>query len=186
MSAMLEGQHVADPPIVEGRLARALRQLLVEAGTLIDRDREAARACIDRAAALLEGQGGHRSPAEPASIGNGRGLAPWQARRAAAYVDENLGSTIRLHDLAASARLTVSYFSSAFKGSFGIPPRTYILKRRVDLAHELMLTTDEPLSQIALACGFSDQAHFCRVFHKEFGMAPSIWRRDRRGCIAPG
>ena len=40
-----------------------------------------------------------------------------------------------------------------------------------------MLTTDEPLSQIALACGLCDQSHFTRVFRRIVGESPNAWRR---------
>jgi hypothetical protein len=40
-----------------------------------------------------------------------------------------------------------------------------------------MRTTQEPLSQIAVACGLCDQAHLCRVFRRLIGMSPSAWRR---------
>jgi hypothetical protein len=40
-----------------------------------------------------------------------------------------------------------------------------------------MLMSREPLSQIAVACGFADQAHLARLFRREMGSAPSQWRR---------
>jgi hypothetical protein len=41
----------------------------------------------------------------------------------------------------------------------------------------MMSTTQEPLSQIAIACGLCDQAHLCKVFRRMIGMSPSAWRR---------
>jgi len=43
-----------------------------------------------------------------------------------------------------------------------------------------MLTTDAPLSDIALRCGFSDQAHLCKHFRQAAGQTPAAWRRARR------
>ncbi len=40
--------------------------------------------------------------------------------------------------------------------------------------------TDEPLSQIGVACGFSDQPHFSRIFLRLAGASPSTWRRVKR------
>jgi AraC family transcriptional regulator len=45
---------------------------------------------------------------------------------------------------------------------------------------EMMLETDEALSQIAFACGFSDQAHLSRIFRRTQGISPARWRRLRR------
>jgi len=64
----------------------------------------------------------------------------------------------------------------AFKISVGVSPFQYIASRRVELACT-MITTGEPLSQVAVACGLCDQAHLCKVFHRTIGMSPSAWRR---------
>ena len=53
----------------------------------------------------------------------------------------------------------------------------YIMQRRVGRAQELMLTSQLPLSQVALECGMSDQCHFCRVFRRVVGISPNAWRR---------
>jgi AraC-like DNA-binding protein len=46
-----------------------------------------------------------------------------------------------------------------------------------------LLATDQPLGQIAVACGLSDQAHFTKLFHREMGCPPGVWRRERRGGV---
>lgn len=107
----------------------------------------------------------------------GAGLAPWQARRVVTHVDENLAKSITIDHLAGMVGLSGSYFCRAFKDSFGHPPHAYIMRRRVERAQALMLRTREPLSQIALACGLSDQAHLCNLFRRLVGVSPSHWRR---------
>lgn len=107
-------------------------------------------------------------------------LAPWQARRVAAHIDAHLSQNLRLTDLAAIARLSSSYFSRAFKGSFGQAPHAFIIERRIVRAQQEMLAADEPLSQIAIACGFADQAHLSRAFRRLTGRTPHAWRRARR------
>jgi len=54
----------------------------------------------------------------------------------------------------------------------------YIQRRRVVRAQQMMLLSDQPLSQIAVACGFADQAHYCRVFRDIIGLSPNAWRRQ--------
>lgn len=112
------------------------------------------------------------------------GLAPWQVRRVTSYIDEHLASTIRLRDLARIARLSHSHFCRAFKESIGHPAHAYVMRRRVQRAQGLMLTTAESLSQIAAQCGMSDQAHFCKLFRRLVGESPNAWRRARR-LLAP-
>jgi transcriptional regulator GlxA family with amidase domain len=50
----------------------------------------------------------------------------------------------------------------------------------VERAQDLLLATDEPISQIALACGLADQCHLCRLFRKLAGESPAAWRRARQ------
>jgi len=112
---------------------------------------------------------------------NGRpaksGLAPWQARRAQEMLSANLDGNLGLKDIARECGLSVSHFSRAFRGSVGMPPHRWLIKRRVDAAKARMREGREALSEIALACGFSDQSHFTRVFLRETGTSPGQWRR---------
>jgi AraC-like DNA-binding protein len=68
-------------------------------------------------------------------------------------------------------------FFRAFKVSVGLPPLQYIARRRIERAREMMNTTTEPLSQIAIACGLYDQSHFCRIFRRIVGQSPGQWQR---------
>ena len=108
------------------------------------------------------------------------GLAPWQVLRVKTHVDAHLDSTLRARDLAAMVRLSTGHFCRAFKRSLGVAPIAYIARRRVASAQQLMLATNEPLSQIALACGFYDQAHLTRLFRRHAGTTPHNWRRRHR------
>jgi AraC family transcriptional regulator len=111
------------------------------------------------------------------------GLAPWRIRRLQAFVEEHLSRSIRIADLSDAVGLSVPHFSRAFGLSFGEPPHVYVVQRRLDRARHLMLTSDITLSELAVACGFSDQAHFCRLFRRNTGRTPAAWRRERRGAI---
>src|SRR6202012_2940023 len=104
-------------------------------------------------------------------------LAAWQIGRGRAFIDGNLHRTIRAKDLSAVAQLSTSHFSRSFKQAFGEPPHAYVVKRRLERACHLMVTTSDSLSDIALSAGFSDQAHLCRVFQRAFRQTPSVWRR---------
>jgi AraC-like DNA-binding protein len=159
----------------EPTVARLLEQAL----TAVETDLATTRACVARVAALLDREETHVETTAPARRRVGAGLAPWQARRVAGHVDENLGFPITIDHLATIAGLSSSYFCRAFKDTFGDPPHAYIMRRRVERAQTLMLQTREPLSQIALACGLSDQAHLCNLFRRLVGQSPSHWRRSQ-------
>lgn len=163
-------------------------KLLDDAAASFDGDREVARDCIARAAALLQSQQPDRHPAAGwrvhEHVARG-GLAPWQVRRLIAYIDTRIAGTIRAEELADLVRLSVSHFSRAFKVSFGESPLRYATVRRIERAKMMMTTTDEPLCQIAMACGLCDQSHFCRVFLRTVGVTPNVWRRQNSSRARP-
>ena len=150
-----------------------LAGLIEAAGAALDHDRDTARACIARAAALLQEATDERRPETTRG-----GLAPWQARRIESYVAAHLGGRIRTTDLAAVAQLSASHFTRAFKETFGDTPIGYVSRQRMRYAQDLMLKSGECLSQIALTCGHCDQSHFTRVFRRKVGMSPRAWRRQ--------
>jgi transcriptional regulator GlxA family with amidase domain len=96
-----------------------------------------------------------------------------------AHIEANLGSSIRNKDLATLARLSTFHFNVAFRNSVGNSPHEYIIRRRMERAQGLMLSTDMALSEIAAECGLADQAHFTRLFHRFVGESPAAWRRAR-------
>jgi transcriptional regulator GlxA family with amidase domain len=121
-------------------------------------------------------------PLEPALDGGKArepGLAPWQERKVLRHVDQRLDQPLRNQDLARIAGLSISHFGRRFKASFGVSPRGYLIRARVERAKTLMQGKGVPLSQIALDSGFCDQAHMCRLFRSVVGSTPSRWRREQ-------
>jgi AraC family transcriptional regulator len=171
------------------------RELSVVAAQLIeaacrarDGDREATKAHIARASALLRGMpsassggAGLRSDLETHVLRGG--LPAWQARKIFAHVEANLSRKLAIRELAQLLGLSAGHFCRAFKCTFGVSPRDYVLRRRIEVAQGLMLTTSESLSLIAIMCGMCDQPHFTRSFHRIVGETPYAWRRSRRGAL---
>jgi AraC-like DNA-binding protein len=108
-----------------------------------------------------------------------RGLAPWQARRAAEVLRSRLDGGVGLGALARECGMSVSHFTRSFRATFGVSAHRWLVQRRIELAKDLMRTTARPLVDIALQCGFSDQAAFSRTFGQAVGMSPGQWRRDQ-------
>jgi transcriptional regulator GlxA family with amidase domain len=106
------------------------------------------------------------------------GLAAWQAKRVATYIDEHIGSPLKASDLATLVQLSNAHFFRAFKTSFGTTPAVYIMRQRIRVAQDLMVSTGYPLSQVALECGMCDQSHLCRAFRRVVGNTPARWRRQ--------
>ncbi len=178
-------QSIADVSLQYAPLAMA-SDFLDAALRMWDDDRIQAKSQVKVAAAMVRGYT-DKSLADgkhAATPVDERGLAPWQARKVKEFIDASLASPIRLRDCASTAHLSASYFSQAFKRTFGTTVGRYIRCRRVEHAQRLMLLSHDSLSQIALACGFADQAHYCRVFRDVVGASPNAWRR-RNMNLAP-
>jgi len=153
-----------------------LAELLDQAQRTLDHDLDAARDVIARLSALLAGEperANDRRRPDP----RGAGLAPWRTKRLEAFIEANLDRTITIESLAGLVRLSCGHLSRAFKDTFGVSPHAHVMGRRVVRAKGLMLATREPLSRIAFACGFADQAHFSRLFRQSTGCSPNSWRR---------
>jgi AraC family transcriptional regulator len=158
--------------------ATSLAKILEAAETAIEIDQDRARRLMTRASSLVQVQiDRHEAPAGK-NYELGR-LAGWQVKRVCRFIDEHLTETIRLNDLSAVAQRSTAYFCRAFKRTFGDSPHSYLIGRRVKFAGDLMLGSDAPLSEIALASGFADQSHFCRHFRQVMGQTPAAWRRER-------
>jgi transcriptional regulator GlxA family with amidase domain len=137
-----------------------------------------ARPFLDRAARLIEpvaGTGAQPTKRSPT------GLSPWQERKVLRYIEEHLSGAIRNRDLAEITGLSVGHFARRFRGSFGVSPHEYVIHSRLEHAKTLIRRTRSPLCQIALASGFSDQAHLSRTFHAMVGDTPTRWRREQTG-----
>ncbi len=159
-----------------GYLANSLAQLLETARREFERDSEAAKASLATASTILQAEIERCSGANGSTTG---GLAAWQILRVRAYIESNLHQTIHIRDLSAVARRSPAHFSRKFKLAVGESPHAYLVRRRLERACHLMMTSAEPLSEIALSVGFSDQAHLCRLFRQAFGQSPANWRRER-------
>jgi AraC family transcriptional regulator len=158
-----------------GYLAKSLVQLLETARHEFERDPEVAKVSLLTASSLLQAEVERYSSANGSSRG---GLAPWQILRVRAFIDNNLHRAIHTRDLSAVAQRSPAHFSRKFKLAVGESPHAYVVRRRLERACHLMVTSAASLSEIALSVGFSDQAHLCRLFRTAFGRTPACWRGE--------
>jgi AraC family transcriptional regulator len=171
------------------KLSLVATQFVEAACRARDGDQEATQAHIAHAIAVLSGtpslgpRRAHPSSNAEAHVERG-GLPPWKARKIISHVDANLSRRICVWELAELIGLSAGYFCRAFKCVFGASPRDYVLRRRIEVAQAMMLTTSEPLHFIAVSCGMCDQQHFTRSFRRIVGETPSRWRRIRLDSLA--
>jgi AraC-like DNA-binding protein len=159
--------------------------LVTQAMTFFETDRKAAWRCLSDASTLLGSEVQDRGVNAPSVDMQPGGLATWQARRTLAYIEANLASKMNIDGLANVAALSRSHFSRAFKRSLGFSPMEYVVVRRVERAKAMISGTSEPLSGVALACGFADQAHLSRRFRDIVGSSPGRWRRSSARVARP-
>lgn len=96
-----------------------------------------------------------------------------------AYFANSLSEPLQLSDMAARARLSPSRFSAVFKNKFGTSPYRYLTSMRIQHAQELIRKGEYSLDEIAGFCGFSDAAHFSKMYKKLTGETPGQMRRKR-------
>jgi AraC family transcriptional regulator len=120
-------------------------------------------------------------PTAARGVPDGSGcLLAWQVRKVRDYIDGHIIESILVADLSALIQRSEAHFSRSFKRTFGESPHSFVVRRRVELAAQYMLKTDGSLSDIALRCGFTDQAHLCKHFRQAVGHTPAAWRRAHR------
>lgn len=104
-------------------------------------------------------------------------LAQPALNRVLDYIEAHLHEEVRLNELAALACLSPQHFSRAFKASTGRPPSIYLIEKRLERAKHLLLTTQEPVAEIALMSGFSSQSHMTTAFRRFTAMTPAKFRK---------
>jgi AraC-like DNA-binding protein len=108
-------------------------------------------------------------------------LAPWQERKAKALLTQHVSTDISITEVARACKLSRSHFCKAFKQATGQSPYAWLTHYRISTAQSLLRSTQQPLADIALACGFGDQSHLTRMFSRVVGTPPGSWRRARAG-----
>jgi len=108
------------------------------------------------------------------------GLAPVALRNVLDYIEAHLAHPLLLSDLAAQVALSEYHFARMFRQSMGVAPHQFVMQRRMVRANDLLLNSTLPLTDIALACGFSSASHFSNRFKAAKGLTPSQLRTARQ------
>lgn len=96
------------------------------------------------------------------------------------FIEDEMEQNFDLTDLAAQLDRDPFGFSRSFRDATGTSPHQYVIHRRVMRVKELLHSTDDPLSDISYATGFSNQSHMTSTFTKHVGVSPGKWRRALR------
>jgi AraC family transcriptional regulator len=105
------------------------------------------------------------------------GLAGWQQKKIADYIEGHLDEEISLQHLAEIAQLSRYHFARAFKHSFGLPPHRYHMSRRMERAKALLEERARSVTEVGLMLGFAETSSFTTSFRRSVGVTPSDYRR---------
>jgi AraC family transcriptional regulator len=112
-----------------------------------------------------------------AKISINGGLATWQRRKVAEYIEQHLSEPISLAALAQLVRLSPNYFCRAFGQSFGMPPQRYHTRQRIERAKALLAKPGATATDVGLTVGYSEASAFSTAFRRVTGLTPSSYRR---------
>ena len=96
------------------------------------------------------------------------------------YMDNNYHEDIKLEDLSALAYMNKFHLISEFKQSYRITPIEYLILKRIEVAKNLLISTNHTMEEISAIVGFNSQSYFNQVFKKKVGETPSQFRRKHR------
>lgn len=103
-----------------------------------------------------------------------------ELQRVIEYIESHFVADITVEALAKIAGLSVAHFNRRFRQLLRLSPMQYVLSLRTQEAQRLLITTSDPVGEIAQACGFYDQSHFTRRFRKATGLTPLQFRKEFR------
>lgn len=95
------------------------------------------------------------------------------------YIHENFTDKISISDLCNAIGYSKSTVLSAFKKEYSTTVNSYITTLRLERSKKMLTSENASISQIALACGFSDQSYFSKVFSASYGITPTDYRREK-------
>jgi len=96
------------------------------------------------------------------------------------YMDRNFRDKISMEAMAKLAGISPSFFNQRFKTLLRLTPTAYLLSLRVQEARNLLVRTNNSLTDIGYEVGFFDQSHFSRKFKEVTGLTPLQYRKEYR------
>ena len=101
-------------------------------------------------------------------------------QRAVNFIERNLSRDVTLEIVADAVDISSCYLSRLFKKTLNVNFVTYLTNRRMELAKELLVSTELPVSSIAMDLSYKDVSYFGKSFKKLVGMSPSGYRDHSR------
>jgi transcriptional regulator GlxA family with amidase domain len=117
---------------------------------------------------------------EPGPVEPLGSMVPSVLRAAIRVMGANLETSLSIPAVCRAAGISQRQLDRLFMRFVGSTPAVYYRDLRLDRARGLVTQTDMPLSEVAVACGFSSQVHFSRTYRERFGISPRTDRVEGR------
>ena len=99
-------------------------------------------------------------------------------KRSLAYLEENYADNITVEKMASVSNYSESHFSKLFRQLTGDSFTQYLKNYRLEMAADRIRSERTKISEIAMACGFTNLSYFSRSFYEKFNTTPSDYRRN--------
>jgi AraC family transcriptional regulator len=99
------------------------------------------------------------------------------------FIDRSLGEDLSLEVIASQANMSVCGLKRLFQKHHATSPHQYLLACRISKASRILAETELPISEVALATGFSSQSHFATAFKKKVGLSPKAYRHESGAAV---
>lgn len=93
------------------------------------------------------------------------------------YLRDHYADSITNTQLASLEHMSLRAFERKFSKTFHLTPQKYLRKVRLLIASRALIYSPASLAEVAQSCGFADQSHFTREFHRMFGRTPRDYRQ---------
>ncbi|NWJ52212.1 MAG: helix-turn-helix transcriptional regulator [Bacteroidetes bacterium] len=116
---------------------------------------------------------------EPEQSINATNLLQHNMQAVLLHIQDNLQNDISMNELSGMACLSKDHFTRLFKSLVGIPPCEFIIRKRIEKAQFLLLTTNMSQEQIIEKTNFKSLSYFSRMFKKYTSFTPTIFRQQK-------
>lgn len=97
-----------------------------------------------------------------------------------AFIQENFAEKLTLEEIADAASVSTRECLRCFQSSIHQTPTDYLIEYRVQASKKLLETTQLPITEIALRCGFNSNSYYTRIFRRSCGKTPNAYRKELR------
>lgn len=113
-----------------------------------------------------------------------REAADVRVHKAVLLIERHISTPVTAEFIAQHVELSVRHLERLFQSELGMGPVAFASRLRMQTAYGLLVSTDAPILNIAMECGFMSNSHFSRCFKQAYGKSPTQVRDEHRRSLA--